>query len=106
MYEFIVRIIAKASGIDKGLQHSFKYPSDFHMESVQELVNLASSVPEGKLAPEILQNINFQIVKKFTTDDRLYLENYKPKEKSGQFADIPVIKLFFFIDSFTPAIPK
>ena len=106
MYEFIVRIIAKASGINEGLQHSFKYPSDFHMESVQELVNLASSVPEGKLAPEILQNINFQIVKKLTTDDPIYLENYKAKEKFRPFTDIPDSQLFLLLDSLPADHPK
>lgn len=106
MYEFIVRIIAKASGISEGLTHSFKYPSDFHMESVQELVNLANSIPEGKLAPEILQSINLQIVKKLTTDDPIYIENYKAKERFRPFSDIPDSQLFLLLDSLPPDHPK
>jgi len=106
MYEFIIRIIAKASGINKGLVHSFEYPSDFHMESVQELITLVASIPEGKLAPEILQSINFQIVKKLTTNDPTYLENYKAKESFRPFIDIPTSQLFILLDSLPEDHPK
>lgn len=106
MYEFAVRIIAKASGIYNGFVHHFNYPSDFHMESIQELVTLASSVPEGKLAPEVLTNINYQIVKKQTSDDPLYLENYKAKEKFRPFTDIPSSQLFVVLNSLPDDHPK
>ena len=106
MYEFIIRIIAKASGINEGLIHSFEYPSDFHMESVQELITLVASIPEGKLAPEILQSINFQIVKKLTTNDPTYLENYKAKETFRPFIDLPPSQLFILLDSLPEDHPR
>ena len=45
-------------------------------------------------------------MKKLTTDDPLYLENYKAKEKFRPFTDIPDSQLFLLLDSLPADHPK
>lgn len=86
-FKFTVRLTANHMAQSEGLivQHSF--PSDFKLESVQELINQRSSASTASVPSEIISAIDLAILAKQHKDDPEYLKRYKAREKFRPMSD-------------------
>ena len=81
MYRFIIRTIAMIQNQDDGLQVEYGYPSDFKLESVQELLDERSTAVGSNAPADIISSIDMKILSKQHRDNPEYVQMFKAKEK-------------------------
>lgn len=86
MYEFIVRIISKVKQVNDSIIHSFAYPSDYHLESLAELIMMRKEAVESQASYLVLQNMDVQILRKQIKDDPQKIMNWQAFQKFKPFA--------------------
>lgn len=101
-YKFAVRLTANHRGDEKGLivQHSF--PSDFKLESVQELIDQRSSASTAGVPSDIVSTIDLAILAKQHKDDPEFIKKYKAKDRFKPMADKPANERMILLTSTLP----
>ena len=101
-FKFTVRLTANHRGESDGLivQHSF--PSDFKLESVQELIDQRQTASTSGVPADIIQSIDLAILAKQHKDDPEFLKKYKAREKFRPMADKPANERMLLLTSTLP----
>lgn len=88
MYEFIIRIIAKVKNVYDSIVHSFSYPADYHLESLNEMMMIRAAAIESQAPYSVLMNIDVQILRKQVKDDSKKVLNWQAYQKFKPFTDV------------------
>lgn len=85
IYRHIVTTCAALKGNAEGLTVSHKYPSDFKLESVNELLLMRKCAIDAHAPYEVIASIDQAILSKQCRDDKSTLHNVEVKEKFKPF---------------------
>jgi hypothetical protein len=80
-YKFAVRMTASHMGQGDGLTVQHSYPTDFKLESVQELLEQRTAAVNAGAPMAIISKIDMAIIAKQHRDDPDYLARYKARER-------------------------
>jgi hypothetical protein len=86
-----------------GLQVNHSFPSDFKLESVQELIDQRSSASVAGVSNSIISTIDLAILSKQHKDDPDYIKAYKARERFKPMADKPANERMILLTSTLPA---
>ena len=86
-YKFLVRMTASIMLLGEGLSVQHSYPSDFKLESIQDLIDQRSSALSASAPSAVLSNIDLSILSKQYKDDPEFVVNFKAREKFKPFRD-------------------
>lgn len=80
-YTFIVKTVAMIQNMDSNLTVEYGYPSDFKLESVQELLTERQTAVTSNAPTEVITNIDLKILAKQHRDNPEYVQRFKIKEQ-------------------------
>lgn len=105
MYEFVIRIIAKVKKVYGEIVHSYVYPSDYHLESLNEMMMIRKAAIDSHAPHAILMNIDVQIMRKQVKDDSSRVLNWQAFQKFKPFSDLSESDKLLAISSLPPNHP-
>ncbi|HEY3386242.1 MAG TPA: hypothetical protein VGK46_07020 [Saprospiraceae bacterium] len=101
-YKFTVRSAANHRGESDGLQVQHSFPSDFKLESVQELIDQRSSASTAGASNSIISTIDLAILAKQHKDDPDFIKAYKARERFKPMSDKPASERMILLTSTLP----
>ena len=102
-FKFSVRQSANHMGQVDGLLVNHSFPSDFKLESVQELIDQRSSASTAGAPTTIISTIDLAILSKQHKDDPEFIKAYKARERFRPMADKPANERMILLTSTLPA---
>ncbi len=86
-FKFFVKQTASVLMADDGLTVQHSYPSDFKLESVEELIDQRSSAVGASVPMAIISHIDLSILAKQHRDDPEFIKKYKARERFRPMRD-------------------
>lgn len=80
MYKFTILTVATIRGLDEGLQIDHGYPSDFKLESIQELLADRQTAVGAQSPAEVIFNLDVKVLSKQHRDNPEFIARFKAKE--------------------------
>ena len=101
-FRFSVKQAANHRGEADGLQVQHSFPSDFKLESVQELIDQRASASAAGASNTIISTIDMAILSKQHKDDPDFIKAYKARERFKPMADKPASERMILLTSTLP----
>ena len=101
-FRFSVKQAANHRGEAEGLQVQHSFPSDFKLESVQELIDQRASASAAGASNTIISTIDMAILSKQHKDDPDFIKAYKARERFKPMADKPASERMILLTSTLP----
>jgi len=102
-FKFAVKQAANHRGESDGLQVQHSFPSDFKLESVQELIDQRASASTAGVSNSIISTIDLAILSKQHKDNPEFIKAYKARERFKPMSDKPASERMILLTSTLPA---
>lgn len=102
IYKHIVHLIAIYAENNKGLAVAHKFPKDFKLETLSELIDRRKAAIEAQAPDEVVRRIDNDIVRKQNLDNPDFLRMVQAKEKFKPFKDKISQETIFIINTLPP----
>ena len=91
LYMFAVRSTAEAAQLADGLSIQHKFPRDFEMLSLGELLGILDAAKKAGAPDEVIKNIEMDILSKQSNDSPDHLKLFEAKRVFKPFKNIPLV---------------